>query len=184
MKRDPISLHISIPSITLPPPHAVVRWIIWALASLRAPGWPQPELYQVPAGVQQIYFSPSTPSIFLNSRQSMSYLAVFSRKRGSAPTWVQPGHETNKLVAQHHRRPFIYCLWIRLSFGVQSLGIVWNWPNDKKGERKVFSSCYSWSMATGQVWSRRSSIIDVEAGPQGGSESVELMLWLAPGGND
>ena len=26
--------------------------------------------------------------------------------------------------------------------------------------------------------------LDVEAGPQGGSESVELMLWLAPGGND
>ena len=39
MNRDQISLHISIPS-TLPPVHAEVRWIIRALASLRAPGWP------------------------------------------------------------------------------------------------------------------------------------------------
>ena len=57
MKRDPISLHISIPSITLPPPHAVVRWIICALASLRAPGWPN---WTLPSAcwplMQQIYF--------------------------------------------------------------------------------------------------------------------------------
>ena len=48
MNRDQISLHISIPS-TLPPVHAEVRWIIRALASLRAPGWPN--CWTLPSGL-------------------------------------------------------------------------------------------------------------------------------------
>ena len=98
-QRDPISLHISIPS-TLPPLHAVVRWIICALASLRPHGWPNWTLPSACWPACNRYISrgeSSTPSTFLNSQQSMSYLAkhplsefsTFSLKWGeSAPrTW-------------------------------------------------------------------------------------------------
>ena len=100
----------------------------------------QTELYQVPAGrhATDIFLAESsTPSIFLNSQQSMSYLAkhplsqfsTFSSKwGGSAPCTRNKQIGGQPLSSAHHMRHCskLYswgCIheWIRVPFGTQTL---------------------------------------------------------------